>query len=349
MFGQYIDIYDIAQAVNDNATVRIYYESRLAKVNLTEEGKQLIEEFDKETEAEELTDKQRAKIKWARLEAIVGNEDRIKNVAQDIVTHFEGRTIAADTKAMIVAMNREIAVKLYNAIVAIRPEWHNDDLHIGMIKTVMTASSDDGPEMKKHHTSKGERKTLAARMKDENDALKIVIVIDMWLTGFDAPVLKTLYVDKPMKGHSLMQAIARVNRIFKDVKGGLVVDYLGIGTDLKYALSFYADAGGKGKPTENVDKAIELMLEKFEVVEQMFNEESKTHDDILMEEPQAYYKNSFVFNYRRFFHVEAKEKLSIILQAEEHILGLQNGKERFIKEVSLLSQRLHYLFPMKQH
>ena len=345
VFGQYIDIYDIAQAVNDGATVRIYYESRLAKVNLNEEGKQLIEEFDKETEEEELTNKQRATIKWARLEAIVGNKDRIKNVAQDIVTHFEGRTIAADTKAMVVAMNRHIAVDLYNAIVAIRPDWHDKDLNKGSIKTVMTASSADGPEMQKHHTSKGDRKILAARMKDEADALKMVIVIDMWLTGFDAPVLKTLYVDKPMKGHNLMQAIARVNRIFKDVKGGLVVDYLGIGTDLKHALSFYADAGGKGKPTENIDKAIELMLEKFEVVEQLFNEDSKTYDDILMEEPEAYYKNSFVFNYKRFFDADSKEKLSIILQAEEHILGLKDGKERFIKEVSLLSQAFALSIP----
>lgn len=177
-------------------------------------------------------------------------------------------------------------------------------------------------------------------MKNPDDKLKLVIVRDMWLTGFDAPCLNTMYVDKPMRGHNLMQAIARVNRVFKDKPGGLVVDYLGIATDLKKALSFYSDAGGKGDPAENISKAIEVFMEKLEVVKQMFNEDSKTQKDILVEEPEAYYQNSFKFNYRRFFSVDAKEKLSIILQAEEHILGLQEGKERFIREVSLLSQAL---------
>ncbi|MGN6802895.1 MAG: type I restriction endonuclease subunit R [Ginsengibacter sp.] len=349
VFGQYIDIYDIAQAVNDKAIVPIYYESRLVKVNLTDEGKLLIEEFDNELEeTDELSEKQKAKVKWARLEAIVGNAERIKNVAADVVQHFEGRNIGSDTKAMIVAMSRRIAVDLYKEIIALRPEWHDDDLNKGSIKVVMTASSSDGPEMKKHHTTKKQRELLADRMKDENDPLKMVIVRDMWLTGFDAPVLKTLYIDKPMKGHTLMQAIARVNRIFKDVKGGLVVDYLGIATEMKHALSFYADAGGRGDPTENIDKAVELMVEKFEIVEQMFNEQSKTHNDIVAEEPQAYYENSFVFNYKRFFNAEAKEKLSIILQAEEHILGLHDGKERFIKEVNLLSQAFAIAVPEEE-
>ncbi len=348
VFGHYVDIYDISQAVADGATVRIYYESRLAKVNLTEEGKQLIEDYDKESEIEEITRSQKAKAKWAQLEGIVGNPKRIKNVAQDIVTHFEGRTIGADTKAMIVTMSRRIAVDLYEEIIALRPQWRNDDLNKGTIKVVMTVSSADGPEMQKHHTSKGERKTLGDRMKDENDSLKIVIVRDMWLTGFDAPCLKTLYIDKPMKGHTLMQAIARVNRIFKDIKGGLVVDYLGIATDLKKALSFYAESGGKGDPTENIAKAIELMIEKLEVVVQMFNEESKTQKDILLEEPEAYYVNSLRFNYRRFFHVDSREKLSIILQAEEHILGLQDGKERFIREVTLLSQAFALSIPHEE-
>ncbi len=349
VFGQYIDIYDIAQAVTDGATVRIYYESRLAKVNLTEEGKKLIEEFDKELEeSDELSESQRAKAKWAKLEAIIGNKERIKNLSKDIVTHFEERQKVLESKAMIVAMSRRIAVDLYKEIIALRPEWHNDDLSKGVIKVVMTAASSDGVEMQKHHTTKTQRKVLADRMKDETDSLKLVIVRDMWLTGFDAPILKTLYIDKPMRGHNLMQAIARVNRIFKDVKGGLVVDYLGIATDLKQALSFYADAGGKGTPTEKIDKAIELMLEKLEVVKQMFNEESKTHDDILVEEPEAYYENSFKFNYRRFFHVDAREKLSIILQAEEHILGLKEGKERFIKEVTLLSQVFALSIPNEQ-
>ena len=204
----------------------------------------------------------------------------------------------------------------------------------------MTTNSADGPEISKHHTTKQQRKDLSERMKAPSDQLKIVIVRDMWLTGFDAPCLNTMYVDKPMRGHNLMQAIARVNRVFKDKPGGLIVDYLGIGTDLKKALSFYGEAGGKGDPAENIAKAVEVFMEKLEVVQQMFNEDSKTRKDILSEEPEAYYENSFKFNYRRFLTVDSKEKLSIILQAEEHILGLTEGKERFIREVSLLSQAL---------
>ena len=345
VFGQYIDVYDISQAVNDGATVRIYYESRLAKVYLDEEGKKMIEEFDKELEEDELTEKQKAKARWTKLEAIVGNEARIKNLAKDIVAHFEARQKTFIGKGMIVAMSRRIAVELYSEIVALRPTWHHDNLNKGMIKVVMTASSSDGPEMIMHHTTKEERRSLADRMKDENDELKLVIVRDMWLTGFDAPCLKTLYIDKPMRGHNLMQAIARVNRIFKDVKGGLVVDYLGIASDLKKALSFYSEAGGKGSPAENIEKAIEVMIEKLEIVQQLFNEESGTRKDILMEEPEAYYQNSFKFNYRRFFTGNHQEKLSIILQAEEHILGLENGKERFIREVTLLTQAFALAIP----
>jgi len=346
VFGQYIDRYDIRDAVEDGATVKIYYESRLAKVSLNEDGKRLIEEFDKELELdEEVTEKQKAKAKWTRLEAIIGHPERLKNLAKDIVSHFEQRQIVFEGKAMIVVMSRRIAVDLYKLIIALRPEWHDDDITKGTIKVVMTAASADGPEMEKLHTTKGERRQLSDRMKDENDPLKIVLVIDMWLTGFDAPGLHTMYVDKPMRGHSLMQAIARVNRVFKDKPGGLVVDYLGIATDLKKALSFYSDAGGKGDPTENIEKAVEVMLEKLEIVQQMFNEESKTRKDILMEEPEAYYENSYKFNYRRFFKVDPREKLSIILQAEEHILGLQDGKERFIKEVTLLSQSFALTIP----
>lgn len=349
VFGNYIDRYDIKDAVTDGATVKIYYESRLAKVNLDDEGKRLIEEFDKELEEdEEVTDKQKAKAKWTKFEAIVGNEKRIKNLAKDIVSHFEQRQKVFDGKAMIVAMSRRIAVDLYKEIIALRPEWHNDELTKGKIKVVMTASSADGPEMQKHHTTKGERKTLSDRMKDPTDPLQIVIVRDMWLTGFDVPCLHTMYVDKPMRGHNLMQAIARVNRVFKDKPGGLVVDYLGLATDLKKALSFYGEAGGKGDPTETIDKAIEVMLEKFEVVKQMFNEESKTRKGILVEEPEAYYENSLKFNFRRFFAVGPKEKLSIVLQAEEHILGLDDGKNRFIREVSLLSQAFALSIPHEE-
>jgi type I restriction enzyme R subunit len=355
VFGQYVDVYDISQAVADGATVRIYYESRLAKVNLDEEGKRLIEEFDKELEEDEesvqayCNTPQQAKAKYTKLEAIVGNEERIKNLAKDIVTHSEQRQKVFDGKGMIVAMSRRIAADLYKEIIALRPEWHDDDLSKGAIKVVMTSSSSDKIKFdsedptalvipKNMRTTKTERKTLADRMKDENDSLKLVIVRDMWLTGFDAPCLHTLYIDKPMRGHNLMQAIARVNRVFKDKPGGLIVDYLGIATDLKKALSFYSDAGGKGEPTLDLEKAITLMNEKFEVVQQFFNEEAKTQKDIVAEEPEAYYANSFKFNYKRFFNVEAKEKMSIILQSEEHILGLDDGKTRFIREVTLLSQ-----------
>jgi len=341
VFGNYIDRYDIKDAVTDGATVKIFYESRLAKVNLNEEGRRLIEEFDKELEQdEEITKQQKAKAKWAKLEAIVGNPERIKNLANDIVTHFEKRQTVFEGKAMIVAMSRRIAADIYKEIIALRPEWHDNDLTKGAIKVVMTTNSSDGPEIAKHHTTKQQRKDLSERMKDPDDKLKLVIVRDMWLTGFDAPCLNTMYVDKPMRGHNLMQAIARVNRVFKDKPGGLVVDYLGIATDLKKALSFYSDAGGKGDPAENISKATEMLMEKLEIVKQMFNEDSHTRKDILMEEPEAYYENSFKFNYRRFFVVDAREKLSIILQAEEHILGLEEGKERFIREVSLLSQAL---------
>lgn len=346
VFGQYVDVYDISQAVADGATVRIYYESRLAKVNLDEEGKRLIEQFDAELEQDdELTDQQKAKAIGTNLEAIVGNEERIKNLAWDIVNHFEQRQQVFEGKAMIVAMSRRIAANLYKEIIALKPNWHSDELGKGVIKVVMTSTSDDGPELQKHNTTKQQRKDLAERMKDPADPLRLVIVRDMWLTGFDAPSLHTLYIDKPMKGHSLMQAIARVNRVFKDKPGGLVVDYLGITSALKKALSFYSAAGGRGEPTQDLGKAIELMSEKLEVVQQLFDEKAKTQKDILVEEPEAYYQNSSSFNYKRFFTAEPPEKLSIILQAEEHILGLEDGKNRFIREVSYLSQAFALSIP----
>jgi len=341
VFGNYIDRYDIKDAVNDGATVRIFYESRLAKVNLDEEGRRLIEEFDKELEQdEEITGSQKAKAKWTKLEAIVGNTERIRNLAKDIVTHFEKRQSVFEGKAMIVAMSRRIAADIYREIIALRPEWHNNDKTKGVIKVVMTSSSADGAEIAKHYTTKQQRRELSDRMKDPDDEMKIVIVRDMWLTGFDAPCLNTMYIDKPMRGHNLMQAIARVNRVFMDKPGGLVVDYLGIATDLKKALSFYGEAGGKGEPAETIEKALEVFFEKLEVVRQMFSEDSKTRDDILVEEPGAYYENSQKFNFARFLKGDSRQKLSIILQAEEHILGLKDGKGRFIREVSLLSQSL---------
>lgn len=263
VFGNYVDIYDIAQAVEDGATVRIYYESRLAKVILSDEGKQLVEELDENLDLEDLTTTQKAKAKWTQLEALVGSEQRIKNIARDIVHHFGERQSVFEGKGMIVTMSRRIAADLYDAIIAIKPEWHSKELSKGNIKVVMTSSSSDGPKIARHHSTKDQRRALAERMKSPDDELKLVIVRDMWLTGFDAPSMHTLYIDKPMKGHNLMQAIARVNRVYKDKPGGLIVDYLGIAADLKKALSFYSDAGGKGDPTILQEQAVELMLENW--------------------------------------------------------------------------------------
>lgn len=323
VFGNYVDVYDIAQAVEDGATVRIFYESRLAKVELSSEGRELIKNLDKELGTEELNDVQQAKARWTQLEALIGSPARIKNIAKDIVAHFEQRQEVFEGKAMIVAMSRRIAVELYDAIVALRPQWHSDDLMKGALKVVMTSASSDGPNIAKHHTSKEQRRVLADRMKDPEDELKIVIVRDMWLTGFDAPCLHTLYIDKPMQGHNLMQAIARVNRVYKDKPGGLVVDYLGIASDLKMALSFYSDSQGKGNPTEQQEQAVDLMMEKMEVVQQMLTG----------------------IDYSEYFGDDVSVKLSLILQAEDYILGLKDGKKRFVNEVNALSKAFAIAIP----
>lgn len=326
VFGNYVDIYDIAQAVEDGATVKIFYESRLAKIQLSDEGKELVKELDSELKQDDLSDTQKAKAKWTQLEALIGSQNRIKEVAHDIVTHFEQRQNVFNGKGMIVSMSRRIAVELYKEIIALKPEWHNDDLDKGVIKVIMTASSSDGPEMAKYHTSKQQRRDLANRMKDVNDELKLVIVRDMWLTGFDAPSMHTLYIDKPMKGHNLMQAIARVNRVYKDKPGGLVVDYLGIASDLKKALSFYSDSGGKGDPALAQEQAVALMLEKLEVVSQMYHG----------------------FGYEEYFGADTRRKLSLILEAEDHILGLEDGKKRYVGEVTALSQAFAIAVPHEQ-
>ena len=323
VFGNYVDVYDIAQAVEDGATVRIFYESRLAKVELSEEGRKLISSLDKELETEELDEVQQAKAKWTQLEALIGSKSRIKNIAKDIVAHFEHRQEVFEGKAMIVAMSRRIAVELYDAIVSLRPQWHSDDQMKGAIKVVMTSASSDGASIAKHHTTKEQRRKLADRMKDPDDELKLVIVRDMWLTGFDAPCLHTLYIDKPMQGHNLMQAIARVNRVYKDKPGGLVVDYLGIASDLKKALSFYSDADGKGNPTEQQEQAVALMMEKLEVVQQMLDGMS----------------------YVSYFSADVSTKLSLILQMEDYILGLDDGKKRFVNEVNALSKAFAIAIP----
>lgn len=270
VFGSHIHIYDMQQAKEDGATVPIYYESRLAKLKLNEEVlPQVDEDVDELTEDEEESQQANAKSKWVALERVVGTESRIESVAQDLVTHFEARDAASRGKAMIVSMSRDICVHLYNAIVALRPEWHSDDPEHGAIKIVMTGSASDKALLRPHIYGTATKKRLEKRFKDPADPLKLVIVRDMWLTGFDAPCVHTMYVDKPMKGHNLMQAIARVNRVFKDKQGGLVVDYLGIGNELKTAMKEYTASKGRGKTTVDVHEALAVMLEKLDVLKSL--------------------------------------------------------------------------------
>lgn len=327
VFGDYIDVYDIQQAVEDGATVRIFYENRLAKISLKEEEKPRVDaEFEELTESEELTDQQKLKAKWARLEAIVGNKHRLSLIAADIVKHFEERNAILDGKAMIVGMSRRICVDLYEAIIKIRPDWHSDDDAEGTIKVVMTGSSSDPLNFQPHIRNKPKRKALGERLKDPKDSLKLAIVRDMWLTGFDAPSMHTLYIDKPMKGHNLMQAIARVNRVYKDKEGGLVVDYIGIATDLKKALSVYTESGGKGKPAFDQEEAASVMMSKYEIVSQMFVEQPTDKT-----QPKG-------FDYKSFFGLTPKEKLYFPIQAANYILGLEDGKVRYTNAVTALSK-----------
>ena len=272
VFGDYISIYDIQRAVDDGATVPIYYESRLAKLELKASERPKIDpKFEEVTEGEEVERKEKLKTKWAQLEAVVGAESRIELIAKDLVEHFENRLEAMDGKAMVVCMSRRICVELYNEIVALRPEWHDDDDGKGVLKIVMTGSASDPLEWQPHIRNKTRREELADRFRKPRDPFKIVIVRDMWLTGFDAPCLHTMYVDKPMRGHGLMQAIARVNRVFKDKPGGLVVDYLGLADELRRALSTYTESGGKGKTAIDQAEAVAVMLEKYEVCCGMFH------------------------------------------------------------------------------
>ena len=327
VFGDYIDIYDIQQAVEDGATVRIFYENRLAKINLKEEQKPKIdEEFEELTESEESNSQQRLKSRWARLEAIVGHEQRLQLIAEDIVKHFEARNSVLEGKAMIVCMSRRICVDLYNAIKEVRPDWHHEDDDKGTIKVVMTGSNSDHESFQPHVRSKQRRKDLGERLKDPKDPLKLAIVRDMWLTGFDAPAMHTLYIDKPMQGHNLMQAIARVNRVYGGKDGGLIVDYIGIATDLKKALSTYTESGGKGKPAFDQEEAAAVMMGKYEVVAQLFHEKPRDPD----------LKQGF--DYKAFFGLTAKEKLYFPIKAANYILGLENGKDRFTNGVTALTK-----------
>ena len=316
VFGNYVDIYDIQQAVEDKATVPIFYESRLAKVHFDEDEKvTLDEQFEELTEGEELSNRQQMRAKWTRLEAIVGNPNRLQKIAEDLVYHFEQRNAVLEGKAMIVCMSRRICVELYDAIIKIRPLWNSDDDDKGTIKVIMTGSSSDALNMQAHIRNKPRRKAIGDRLKNPNDPLKLVIVCDMWLTGFDAPCLHTLYVDKPMRGHNLMQAIARVNRVFTEGKeGGLVVDYLGIAQELKTALADYTASGGEGKPTLDQELAVAKMLELHEAIDYQLRH----------------------FDWRKFFTLTPEEKLRFIPVIVDYIFSQENGEQSFTENTKNL-------------
>ncbi|MDV2485396.1 type I restriction endonuclease subunit R [Acinetobacter towneri] len=320
VFGDYVSIYDIQDAVDDGATVPIYYESRLAKLDINQaEIEELSDQVDDVVEDEEdVGNREKTKSEWSRLEKLVGATPRLKQIAADLVAHFEARTEATAGKGMIVTMSREICVHLYNEIVALRPDWHDPDPQKGKIKIVMTGSASDKPLLQPHIYNKQVKKRLEKRFKDVNDPLQLVIVRDMWLTGFDAPCTHTMYIDKPMKGHNLMQAIARVNRVFKDKQGGLVVDYIGIANELKQALKTYTDAKGKGEPTLRAEEAYAVLAEKMDAIRGMF---AKTNEQVGMDlsayETQAH---------------------RLIIPAANYVLSLKDGKKRFLDLVLAINK-----------
>jgi type I restriction enzyme R subunit len=316
VFGSYIDIYDIAQAVEDGATVPLSYESRLIKIKFNKEASEKIDELVAEIEGATEEQLEKAKKKNAQINAIIGHPERLKDIAGDIVTHFEARQEVFEGKGMLVCMTRQIAVDLYQQIIELRPQWHSDELDKGVIKVVMTSSSDDPASFQPHHTNKKDRQFLAARLKDSHDELKLVIVQSMWLTGFDAPPLHTLYIDKKMQGAALMQAIARVNRVYKDKPGGLIVDYIGIGQDLRSAMRDYTESGGQGDVAPELSEIISAMNAKFEVVRQMFHG----------------------FDYQAWFDAETGEKLKTLLAAQNFILKDEKMKDRFLTAVTALSK-----------
>jgi type I restriction enzyme R subunit len=331
VFGNYIDVYDIQQAVEDGATVRIYYESRLAKIELPDADRQVLDERVEEiTEDDELTDRQQRFARWASKEAVVGSDSRIQQVAADLVRHFEQRLSAAEGKGMIVCMSRRICVLLHKEIIKLRPDWYDPADDKGAVKIVMTGSASDPLDWQEHIRTKERRKAIGNRLKDPQDALKLIIVRDMFLTGYDAPCLHTMYIDKPMNGHTLMQAIARVNRVFGDKEGGLIVDYIGIAQDLKNALLIYADSNGKGQIAIDQEEAVAKMLELYEIVVDMFAR----------------------FDFKRYFVLEPKAKLNFILDAANSIANLtpggqtvRNGKERFKENVTRLQKAFGLCVP----
>ncbi len=317
VFGDYISIYDMQRSVQDGATVPIYYESRLAQLSLDEAEKPTIDpDFEEATEGEEVERKERLKTRWAQLEALVGAENRVKQIAADLLEHFEERSETMDGKAMVVCMSRRICVDLYNELVRLRPEWHDEDDGRGAVKVVMTGSASDPLEWQQHIRNKPRREELARRFRDPADSFRIVLVRDMWLTGFDAPSLHTMYADKPMRGHGLMQAIARVNRVFSNKPGGLVVDYLGLADDLRKALATYTESGGRGKTTVDQEQAVAVMLEKYEICRGLFHG----------------------FDWSTFTTCEVTDRLDLIAGGQEHILAQKNGKDRCLKAVRELKQ-----------
>ena len=324
VFGDYISVYDIERSVDDGATVPIYYESRLAKLTLDEaERPQIDPDFEEATEGEEVGRKEKLKTKWAQLEAVAGAGPRLRLIAQDIVSHFDRRIEAMDGKAMIVCMSRRICIDLYRELVRLRPDWHHEDDEQGRIKVVMTGSASDPPDWQPLIRNKARRKMLANRFRDPDDPLQVALVRDMWLTGFDAPSLHTMYVDKPMRGHGLMQAIARVNRVFRDKPGGLVVDYLGLAHELKRALATYTESGGAGRTTVDQSEAVAVMMEKFEVCCGLFHG----------------------FDYSRWIDGTSSERVSLLPGAQEHILAQEDGKERYSRAVRALSQAFALAVP----
>lgn len=324
VFGNYISIYDIQRAVQDGATVPIYYESRLAKLALDErERPRLDAEFEEVTEGEEVDRKEALKSKWAALETVVGSDKRINLIANDLVEHFEHRQEALDGKAMIVCMSRRICVEMYNAITRLRPDWHHADDDKGAIKIVMTGSASDPQDWQDHIRSKGRRETIANRFKNPQDPLKLVIVRDMWLTGFDVPCLHTMYVDKPMKGHGLMQAIARVNRVFRDKPGGLIVDYLGLADQLRRALQTYTKSGGTGETAIDQEEAVALMKAKYEICAGLFHG----------------------FNWSAWVTGNPQDRVALLPSAQQHILVQDEGKARFVQAVSDLSKAFALAVP----
>ncbi len=325
VFGDYIDRYDILRAVEDGATVPIYYESRLARIELDESEKPHLDaEFEEITEAEEEEgNKQRLRSKWASLEALVGAPKRIELIAKDLVEHFERRQEAMVGKAMVVCMSRRICVEMYDAFIRLRPDWHSDDDDKGLIKVVMSGSATDHLDWQKHIRNKAGREALARRFKDPDDELQLVIVRDMWLTGFDAPCMHTMYLDKPMSGHNLMQAIARVNRVFRDKPGGLVVDYLGLADSLKRALATYTASGGRGQATLDQTETVAVMKEKYEVVCGLLHG----------------------FDYHVLLTAPTAERMSGIAQAMEFILAQEDGKKRYLQAVTALSKAFALAVP----